>query len=156
MTTVAYKDGVMASDSQLTDGSDYYLSTCEKIIKLESGGVLGWAGEDDGRLIRALLDEVYFGDEIPSSKKLSELEMEFVGLLVLPDGSLWYIAVDEILGKYKAQVIKMERNFAAIGSGERFALGAMLAGCSARKAVAYSCELDIYSSTPIKWVKCPN
>lgn len=38
----------------------------------------------------------------------------------------------------------------AIGSGEEYAMGAMLAGCSALEAVKIAAKLDVYTGGPVR------
>lgn len=156
MTTVVFKDGVMACDSCYS-----YMNTVDtlsrKIYRLKSGGLLGQAGANDGREIVRLLDKVRNYREMPLLSKLLEIRVDFLGLLILPSGRKFKIATtfispdnwDTDLEKEDFGCWEVEMPFTAIGSGGDVALGAMAAGCNARQAVAIACRYDINSRPPI-------
>ena len=79
MTTVAFKDGVMAADSQITDDhSDYRLTDCEKIYRVEScGALIGQSGADDIRDILNMFEEIApeCGDDLPTQFDLAEMQI---------------------------------------------------------------------------------
>lgn len=159
MTTIAFKDGVMAADSQCTaDDDDYYLTDCDKLHVFESGAVLGQAGDDDIRALIELLEaeDIHNGEQMPLRSEFAELEIDFVGLLYLPDGTLWKLLIeyDEDYSAWIGSVTKIKSGIAAVGSGCQFALGAMLAGASAVDAVKVACHFDHYSKEPVVNVRC--
>lgn len=153
MTTVAYKNGIMACDSRCSD-EDRHMTKCEKIYRLKSGALLGICGDDDTRELEQLLDGVYTSTDLPSRESLAELKLEGAYLLVLPNEEVWNIVIecrefsntDEWLGG--ARQIKEE--FAAIGSGSHLAIGAMEFGASAEEAVECAAKWDLYSAPPIQ------
>ncbi len=76
--------------------------------------------------------------------------LDIGGLLVFPDGSIWDIGVDYKEGKLEeAAVIPIIYPFYAIGSGRRFAMGAMSMDAPAEKAVEVACQHDINSRPPV-------
>jgi hypothetical protein len=147
MTTVVYSNGVMACDSAW--GSVY---SGTKIQRLNSGALLGSAGDPDSRVINKMFDEVITPKDFPSYEDLFALEITYTGLLVLPDGSVWLIntsadhkpntALDSV-GIFPAFQIS------SIGSGGDIALGAVLAGADVEEAVRIACERDISSRPPV-------
>lgn len=156
MTTVVFKDGVMACDSCYSyNGAVDTLS--RKIYRLKSGGLLGQSGANDGRELIKLFEHVRTPRHMPLLSKLLEIRLDFLGLLVLPSGAMFKIATtfvspdnwDTTLEKEDLGAWQVEMPFAAIGSGGDVAIGAMAAGRNARQAVAIACRYDINSRPPI-------
>jgi len=150
MTTCAYKDGILATDSCWTFG-DTQTTSLIKVRRLASGALLGGAGDNDDRSVVTLLDKVKTFEKLPSKADLAATRCCFVGLLVLPRGKVVMIDIEPIEGytHFDAQVWEANRGIAAIGSGSRYALGAMAAGKSAKDAVAIACRFDINSRPPV-------
>lgn len=154
MTTVAYKDGVMAADSQISDGSSF-CTRINKLTRLASGAVLGQSGEADIRDIIACLDKCT-ARRMPSRKTLSETKTDFSGILAYPSGKVYLIDVrragkDED-GEWGASVIELLERYTAVGSGAQYAIGAMAAGRTAKYAVEIACRFDGYSNPPVREV----
>ena len=151
MTTIAFKDGIMACDSCWT----YYSTQTTSLIKIQrlsSGAMLGSAGDNDDRPVMALLDKIKTFDKLPSKADLANTRCDFDGLLVLPRGKIVMITIgpqDDNYAHYDGQLWEANRGFAAIGSGTQLALGAMAAGKSAREAVAIACKFDVHSRLPV-------
>lgn len=156
MTTVAYKNGVMACDSRCSD-EDRHITKCKKIFRLRTGALLGIAGDDDTRDLEKLLENVHAGYDIPSREELAELKLEGSYLLVLSNGEIWNIVseMQEFANsdEWRASVRQIEEEFAAIGSGSHLAIGAMEFGASAKEAVECAAKWDLYSAPPIQTMK---
>lgn len=151
MTTIAYRDGIMASDSRCTTDEYMHLTECQKIFRMSSGALLGTAGDDDARSLLALLDGVGHGSGLPSRKDLGETETDFLGLLALPDGTLWRIEIEHVNDSHwTGAVSELSSEFAAVGSGAAFAYGAMGHGATAAEAVAVACRFDVFSQLPLQ------
>jgi len=136
ITTLAYKDGVLVADSQVTSG-DRIFSTV-KIQSLPDGSLFGGAGGlADILKIRAWAAKGVRGDEPDISEKAS-----FECLHVRPDGSMWLIDDDltpmEFVGDY-----------IALGTGSPYAMAAMYLGKSPQEAVEVATHFDPASSLPI-------
>lgn len=128
MTTIAYKDGVIAYDSQITRGDVITYDDYEKCI--EQGGVkffCSGAVPDFQRLVDA-----YFG-----AKQDGNIDAT---ALVLDGESLMMVAVDDATGLWKSPVL-LDRPY-AIGSGTPYAYAAMDMGASAEKAVEMAARRD--------------
>jgi len=154
MTTVAYKDGVMASDSRCTDDSGVYIGRTPKMYRLANGALLGTAGDADARCVIDLLNKSS-AKKLPTRKELAALEVDFRGILAFKNGCAYYIdiyvwEISDASAQWDAQVYEIEEQMAAIGSGEQFALGAMRAGKNARDAVTIACHFDSFSSPPVR------
>lgn len=125
MTTIAVKDGVMASDGRVS-GSQIWAETDRKIFRIRRM-LVGLAGDAVG--CNKLLQWLHDGGEgqAPKAPNTSTL-------LVHCDGTVW--AMDD--GK---DAVRIEAP-TAIGSGAQFAIGAMLAGKSAAQAVRIAMKRD--------------
>lgn len=155
MTTVAFRNGVMACDScwSYDDAVDTHQP---KIKYLTSGALLGSAGDNDSRELEFLFDRVKTESNLPTKAQLLALRVDYLGLLVLPKGKVfkvgsthiseanWDKGFDEDIG-----VWEIASEFAAIGTGSRWAMGAMAAGKSAVDAVRIACKFDLNSRTPV-------
>lgn len=151
MTTIAYKDGIMACDSCWT-GDEMQETSQSKIVRLSSGALLGGSGDNDSREIHQLLDKVKTAKQLPQRTQLAALRVSFSGLLVLRSGAVFKISADfgekETDSDYGIWPVG-RRGMAAAGSGGHLAIGAMAAGKSAREAVAIACGWDINSRLPV-------
>lgn len=150
MTTIAYKDGIMACDSCWTLG-DAHVTSLSKINRLASGALLGQSGDNDARDMVLFLDKIKHERHLPTRKALLELRVSFGGLFVLPTGAVYKITCREDPLDYRDEVgfTPISRRIAAAGSGFHFALGAMAAGKTAREAVKIATDFDINSRAPI-------
>lgn len=138
MTTIAYRDGVLAADSQVTLGSMRLPGSALKIGKTKAGVLYGGAGSV------AACGEFFDWVNSPDDGELPE--GEYSGIIVLPKGEVMEIENGSFLPK-------MKQKFIAVGSGAPYALAAMMAGATAQEAVKIATKLDIHSSGPIKTVK---
>ncbi len=154
MTTIAYKAGILACDSAWANGSGCIATLLTKIFRLSSGACVGEAGDSDSRSVRLLLDKVKSFDKLPTAHELAECKLDYSALLVFQNGEVveLEIAHDKDTGGWAGQVWKVNRGFAAVGSGSELALGFMGAGESAAKAVAFACSWDPYSKLPVHTV----
>lgn len=134
MTTIAYRNGILASESRLTEKSFVWTDRCKKIWRLPDGSLFGASGENDGGelLLRAMRD---------GKEKMPELS-HTKGLHIKKDGSIW-IFEGEIW-------VEWPEEFAAIGSGKRYAMAAMKAGADAPTAVRIAKEMDVYSGGEVQ------
>lgn len=153
VTTVAYRDGIMACDSCWAD-DNMQTTSMTKIDRLTSGALLGSAGDCDIRLLLSLIDKVKTPDKLPGRAELAATKTDYKGILVFPRGQVYMIDIGPSTGEqYDAQVWPANRGIAACGSGGKVALGAMGAGKSAQEAVAIACRFDINSKLPVHVVK---
>jgi ATP-dependent protease HslVU (ClpYQ) peptidase subunit len=140
MTTIAYKDGVMAADSRCTVGSEGggdRVFRCEKLFH-RHGALIGTAGESGSGLI--FVDWYGSGDDAPS--ELIDGGAEFDCIVVDVKGAIW-------LFDRWCKGERVLEPFWAVGSGAKAALGAMHAGASAKRAVEIACKIDPWSAPPI-------
>lgn len=149
MTTIAYKDGVMACDSCWASNS-VQTTSLTKIQRLSSSALIGTAGDGDVRAVLALLDKIKSPDKLPTRFDLAATRCDFDAILVFLTGQVWHISIGRVgKGDYEGQVWPANRGIAAVGSGSELAIGAMAAGKSARDAVNIACKFDINSRRPV-------
>ncbi len=137
MTTIAYKDGVIAYDSRVTRGSLIDHDDFEKLIHRNGHRFLMTGSGCD---FSALIDE-YLG------LKLGDKPLEAHGLVVT-NGKLYQIGRDAESG-FWVDDVWAERPF-AIGSGRDFALAAMDMGATAKEAVELAAKRDVYTGGTIR------
>lgn len=138
MTTLAYKDGVLAADTQMSSGG-IKMRYGNKIKLLPSGVVIAAAGD----IRRNLEMEAFFSkpdwkdklDEAPVWKKGPEA-------IVLSEGGAYWCQNNCIL-------VPITHGFYAAGSGWHIAMGGMHMGLSAVQAVELASELDIYTNNEV-------
>lgn len=149
MTTIAFKDGVMASDSCVS-GSGYHAASVCKVIRTSGGALLGWAGDADNRAVLALLDKIKKPEQLPTKQEIAACQTDFLILIAFGPNNVWAVGCDEgENGRYTGFVNVHNLGMDAIGSGGDLALGAMMAGKSAREAVAIACKRDNMSKLPV-------
>lgn len=140
LTTIAYKDGILASDGLISNNQGIVSGKMCKVAEGRTiiGGAAGTLGD-----VVAFLEWVKKHDG--SLQKRPKFEGGLSGLIIYSDGSLFFI--DDNFTAAPAGV-----KIAALGSGIELALGAMAAGASAEQAVAIACELDTNSAQPVSFV----
>lgn len=134
MTTIAYSNGILASDSQITAEGGSILGGVKKIYKNEYGALFGAAG-DPGRLFELL---EWFNQEECETKPLPEDLDSTDFLMIAPYGSI-FIHVGGPCA------LELDSTFAAIGSGADIARGALDVGATAEEAVQTAAEYDAYT-----------
>lgn len=141
MTTVAYKDGILASDSRaIYNYRDIEVVTSEKakMFKMPDGSYMGLAGTipNDPLVFEAIKQDLYTG----------EMDMDFIRVrkngLFIRGGPNWN------------EKCKFPFKFCAIGSGMHFAMGAMSAGASAEEAVKVAMKFDRCTGGKIRVMQC--
>lgn len=136
MTTVVYRDGVMAADTQSTGAYHYRVS---KLRRLPDGGLVGSSGSTNE--CQAVMDWMVAGCE-GKCPAMSGVNL----LIVRSDGSIW--AADGTFNPYR-----LRSKFAAIGSGATVAIGAVEAGVTAIQAVRIAAKHDGGTSGPFHTLK---
>lgn len=139
MTTIVYRDGVMAADGRVTTGQLIVTDTCKKITKLSDGALFALAGEDhlEQNLIE-WLEEADGGTAPPQGK-------DFTAILVDTSGNL-----SVFTGSGDRFVPWNDIAYAAFGSGADVAYGALEMGATADQAVAAGINRDVNSGGRIQ------
>lgn len=140
MTTIAYRDGILAADSQSTTGN-LMLGRSDKII-LAGDFVLAMSGKIWCQ--KPLTDWLANQDGTPDTypkELITENGKDFLfDAFVLKDGQPFEII--------NGHLIPLKIQYHACGSGWEVAVGAMAGGASALEAVKITATVDVYTSGP--------
>lgn len=144
MSVVVYHDGKMAADTRAYSGSTHPIGHKIKIFRLEkgphAGSLLGICSNAPGQP-EELRNWIEAGAE--RADELVPQGPSFEALLVKPDGTIFlyndaYYAAGPIVSK-----------IASIGSGKKYAMGAIYAGADVKRAVEIAIECDPWSGGPV-------
>ena len=140
MTTIVYKDGIIAYDSFQTRGDIITNDNCNKLHIVNGIKFL---------LTGSVCDYPEFlSIAIGESQPRDGFELDVEGLMV-KGGKLYNCAIQD---KFWQTLIKREDIY-AIGSGRNFAYTAMDCGLSARDAVKMAIKRDLYSGGRVRTIK---
>lgn len=136
MTTIAYRDGILAADTQVTLGN-HIKGVGRKITELQPGLVIAVAGDsrDEAKFKRWILA----GADPDNPPEFAKKEFE---AFVIKNKEVFICERHPIL-------MPLEQTFYAIGSGWELAIAAMQFGRSAKEAVEFASTLDIHTSLPV-------
>ena len=147
MTTIAYKSGVVAADSQETH-SDGRKNDCQKLYKMKDGTIIATAGDSyTGLIFVEWFKEGARKESIPDLTNIT-LEEDFE-CLVLENTENIYI-INRFFQKYH---IEMPEGFYSLGWGAPYAVAAMHMGADAKKAVQVAAKYDAYTGGTVKTMK---
>ena len=142
MTTIAYRDGVLAADSRVTvdNGSGARMHTCRKLFrkrvtegKKQFEVIIATAGESSPGMV--FVD--WYGSGKPVPEIFLHIDADFTCLVLTPKGLFEYDTF--------CRGEEIEEDFYAIGSGAMAALAAMHCGKSALDAVRIAARVDTYT-----------
>lgn len=142
MTTIAYRDGVLAGDGRETCQNDEHSSwykitdSCVKVFKLKDGRLFGAAhgSEDCERLHRSLVDKT-------PPPKLEDVE----GIMIDLRGRIW---------RYEGNIwVHVKTKYYSTGSGSIHAMTAMDCGATAIEAVKAGIKRDLWSGGKVTAVR---
>lgn len=141
MTTVAFRNGVMASDRE----SNLHGAEVDKVFCGEGGILYGIAGvlSKCRKVVDWLISQ---NTAFPSDPPDVGSDEDWNVLVAYPDGSLF-------LYDWHLYPLQMKAPFLAIGSGSGYAMGAMAAGASAKKAVEIASQFDSYTGSVVDTFK---
>lgn len=145
MTCIAYRNGILAADSQSTDDNNLRLK-CKKLYRIgkgkNKGHIVATAGADfPGEVFVRWYEQG--GDHLmPTADRdlISEDDL-FLCLVLTPEG---LFVVDK-----SCLLVPIIIPFYAIGCGGAVAMGAMEKGAGAREAVAIACKWDSNCELPV-------
>lgn len=127
MTTIVYRNGILAGDRRVSIDKLVLPETVRKVHRLRDGRLFAWSGE--WSLYEAVL--AHFKNpqlECPPIREKGQ------AIVVMPDGKVFTFEANVLMpvgGPYVAR-----------GSGMDFAYGALAAGASATEAVRIAASLD--------------
>lgn len=136
MTTIVYRDGVLAADRRAYSGDRKPVGTKTKIHRADDGTLWGVSTNCVGgdAMLKRWVDA---GCPAPSSDDLKPESFEL--LLVRPNGEVFLANGNlDLTGPLTA-------DYYAAGSGDQYAMGALAMGASAVDAVRIASGLDIWS-----------
>lgn len=146
MTTIAFRDGVIAADSRATvhteSGGDRFFTTEKLFRRIVGKGkqrrevIIATAGESAPSLV--FVD--WYGSGKPIPDQILHLDSDFTCLVVEKDG---LYEVDKF-----CRPEKIIEKFYAVGSGTKAALAAMHCGKSALEAVRIAALIDPGTAAP--------
>lgn len=148
MTTIAYRDGIMVSDSRAFAGNSSFIGSKEKIFQLPDGGLIGISTNKPGlgeSFAAWMHKRMLSGTSLtePAQDAPGRGEHELTALMVLSDGTVLYFHdSSEPAGPLSAP-------YFAIGSGDRYAMGAMAMGASAEEAIQVAARYDPWTAAPL-------
>lgn len=136
MTTVVYRDGILASDSAVWDGADYSTMAhkTKKLFRLKDGSIVGIYGT-----LHTCLNLIAYlnGDEKPGRLEGAS------AIVVKPSGRI-------ICYEGATQIPVIKARYIAAGSGASVALGALFQGANAMEAVKAAIYHDSGSRGPVR------
>lgn len=135
MTTIAYRDGILAADTQETNGGLRLL--CRKLDKWPDGRVVACAGNS----VDFILFREYILGLAKKKKSTPDLHKGFEALII-DDGEVYEAGRDCVFQQVHA-------TYKAIGGGHAVAAAAMHIGLSAKDAVILAGELSEGTNTMV-------
>lgn len=145
MTTIAYRDGVMAGDRRVTEDS-LVAFEMRKVFKRKSDGALV-GGVGNTTILQRYVDWFLDGERGFKPNMGLTKDDETCVIVARPSGKVEYHdrnGIQPILGK-----------FFAIGSGASAALGALEMGATARQAVRVASKYDTNTGNGFHVVELP-
>jgi len=148
MSTIAYRDGVIAADTLASTGNK--TMTGVRKIGRTNRFLFGLSGIFSGvhRIydwVKEIEKDTSPHDFYKHMESLQTLGLDATVLLVEEDGTIWTMTDD-------GGVFKVPMSYDSIGSGQDFAIGAMHAGASAAESVQAACHFDPYSGGEVHTV----
>lgn len=142
MTSIAYRDGVLVSDSAVFDRGTY-CGQSAKIGQAPDGTIGGGAGQmaEVSRFLEWMTGGM---DGAPPKVINDDTECIFIR----PDGVVWWLGHDCLPSR-------LDGDFFAIGSGFRIAIGAMAMGATAARAIEVCADLDSMTRRPLHALSLP-
>lgn len=143
MTTIAYRDGVLAADTAMCQGG-VIVGSVVKIALRDDGDMCGAAGDAS---YNAAFRIWFLGGESGNPPDAKHEQDSFDrGVIFRKTGT---IDVFEPRGKFSVHA-----PYFAFGSGKESALGAMFAGADAETAIRAAIQFDPHTDGEITVLKC--
>lgn len=153
MTTIVCKDGVMCSDSQATRGDFIDNQEVTKIFQVH-GCLIGISG--------SLIGAMKFIDWFSETLEVTQAQEDYPHLMVTPPEELvnkdFHCLVmypDKTVYEFfgSDDVLKVDTEYTAVGSGMFYALSALDAGVTPEKAVEIAIKRDVFSGGAVQSFK---
>lgn len=152
----------MACDGRVTVDNQVFTEKCSKIYRLTSGGLMGFSGALDSRPIVKLFDNLKSAKSFPEPKALKECQIDFRALLVLPNESVYLVECgpdytdsegNPQKGMWQAFITDISEPYIAVGSGSKWAKGALDFGANSDQAVRIAMRNDTMSGGKVQVMK---
>lgn len=157
MTTIAYKDGVIACDSRTSFGGLTFAGASQQKVFKTKGGYLGTAGDANQRDKEWALPVKDKETFLIFLEHMAELEFDIQALFVADKNKnqvlYGYTNKEEGAGDFEfgTCVFDLEEGHGyAIGSGQLAASVAMYCGCTAEQAVEVAAKFDTRTDDRVK------
>lgn len=142
MTTICFKDGILAADRQATHHDSAFFAVT-KIHRI-NGCLVGGAGSAD--VYQSMINWFQEGAKDEDFPSIQSETNDATMVVISPDGRVM------VYDRTPHPVI-IENEFFALGSGRDFALAAMHLGCSAEEAVKVASMFDTNSGNGVTVLK---
>lgn len=140
MTVIAYRDGILATDSRATNDEGLMIGAIAKIWRRADGSLCaasGGAGD-----CQSFAGWFLAGDEaVPWEAK--DHSKGFAGLVITPGGRV-------MIWNFDGRSYQIEAPFYARGYGAEIAIGAMAMGARADQAVEIACRWSVWCGGPVQ------
>lgn len=155
MTVIAYRDGMIASDSQLVTRSWSCTMQFKKIGARNVDGkvyLYGHSGETAYSAkffewVNSKAFDSWLGDRSASHPQIEAAKSDesSVGFIFHPEGhcTRW---------EGNAPCYDVTGPFFAFGTGDNAAMGALMMGATAAEAVEIACKIDVLSNGPMQYL----
>jgi len=140
MTSIAYRNGVLVSDTSVFDRG-VYCGEVQKIGMAPDGTIGGGAGQLAE--VARFLEWLSGGMEGDPPKIIND---DSECIFIRPDGIVWWIGHD-------SNPTQLKGEYFAIGSGFKLAIGAMAMGATATRAIEICADLDNMTRRPLHTLK---
>jgi hypothetical protein len=146
MTTIAYRDGILAADTRAFSGSTQPIGEKQKIYRIKGGSCFGVSTPHPGlsEEIKDWFVEAKHLDHEPqlNGREFDMLEIDRNGEVFFYHNS--FVPAGPLAAEYFA-----------IGSGSEYAMGAMGYGASAVDAVAVAAVHDVWTGPTVTMIEVP-
>lgn len=142
MTTIAFREGVLAADS-IISYSGFNLGEADKIVRA-------------GDYYVALAGSAYLRQPLEEWLASGACQADLPVLLQENSGQFSALVMNKYGHVFEYDngfLLQVNAPYYAIGSGSHFAIGALAHGASAMEAVAAACKHDKASGGPITYVE---
>ena len=141
MTTIAFRDGILAGDTRICSDDRIEPGHARKVFRLRNGVLVGFAGTL--ALIQSTLAALRKSPDSNVEVKVDE-ENELHALIIYPNGRVRELD--------SAGWTEVKAKYHAIGSGSRDALVAMECGKTAAEAVRVAMRFDTNTGGKVQTV----
>jgi hypothetical protein len=139
LSVVVYHDGIMAADTRAYSGDRHFVGNKLKIHRMPDGSLLGIVSNQVG-MPEAFKQWVAEGAD---REAVMPDQPSFEAIHVMPDGKIFYYDDGYTpSGPIVAQTL-------TIGSGKKYALGAIKMGADAVRAVEIAIDCDVWCGAPV-------